>query len=101
VRCAATVGGRQNWHEAASDTKNIVIVGAGPAGLATALSPAEGGAGPLLFDATADRLRAPPDVPEPMCRAFDGHVARAGAERGYWMKLEHGEPVTGRRRLSR
>jgi len=64
---------------AASGTRNIVIVGAGPAGLSTALSLAEGGVTPLLFDATADRLRVPVDLPEPICRAFDERVARAGA----------------------
>ncbi len=100
MRCAAMAGGRQNWHDGGIGYEEHRHCRCG-AGLATALSLAEGGAGPLLFDATADRLRAPPDVPEPMCRAFDGHVARAGAERGYWMKLEHGEPVTDHRRLSR
>jgi bacterioferritin-associated ferredoxin len=77
----------------ASDTKNIVIVGAGPSGLATALSLAEGGASPLLFDATADRLRAPPNVPEPMCRAFDERVARAGAAIAFRQaSVFHAEP---------
>ena len=78
---------------ATSNTKNIVIVGAGPSGLATALSLAEGGASPLLFDATADRLRAPPGVPEPMCRAFDERVARAGAAIAFRQaSVFHAEP---------
>jgi bacterioferritin-associated ferredoxin len=77
----------------ASDTKTIVIVGAGPSGLATALSLAEGGASPLLFDATADRLRAPPSMPEPMRRAFDERVARTGAAIAFRQaSVFHAEP---------
>jgi NADPH-dependent 2,4-dienoyl-CoA reductase/sulfur reductase-like enzyme len=77
----------------ASDTKTIVIVGAGPSGLATALSLAEGGASPLLFDATADRLRAPPNVPEPMCRALDERIARAGTAIAFRQaNVFHAEP---------
>jgi bacterioferritin-associated ferredoxin len=78
---------------AASDTKTIVIVGAGPSGLATALSLAEGGASPLLFDATADRLRAPPSMPEPMGRAFEERVARARAAIAFrHASVFHAEP---------
>jgi NADPH-dependent 2,4-dienoyl-CoA reductase/sulfur reductase-like enzyme len=77
----------------ASDTRTIVIVGAGPSGLATALSLAEGGASPLLFDMTANRLRAPPGMPEPMRRAFDERVARAGAAIAFRQaSVFHAEP---------
>jgi len=62
-------------------------------GSSTALSLAEGGARPLLFDATADRLRAPPGVPEPMCRAFDERVARAEAAIAFRQaSVFHAEP---------
>jgi len=78
---------------AASDTKAIVIVGAGPVGLATALSLAEGGANPLLLDATADRLRAPPDLPGPIRREFDERVARTGAAIAFrQVSVFHAEP---------
>jgi len=79
--------------KAAPDTKSIVIVGAGPAGLATALGLAEGGATPLLLDAVAHRLCAPPDVPEPMRRAFAARVARAGAAIAFRQaSVFHAEP---------